>query len=154
MPEFRGILSGNEQAHCSINRDGVNLGGIMRGMQYDARAMAALSLHSTHALVQHRIAQRDGEDEVPSHVNQTNPALSTSTPHSSAKKTDAPLHMNLATTGSVAEGQDGLSFADPTQASITSQTPNRVIALDYELAADYPQDKDRIAATNGVFWPI
>ncbi|KAJ7635342.1 hypothetical protein FB45DRAFT_697507, partial [Roridomyces roridus] len=34
--------NGNEQAHRNINRDGVNLtmlGAIMRGMQYDARAM-------------------------------------------------------------------------------------------------------------------
>ncbi|KAJ7159144.1 hypothetical protein C8R43DRAFT_882333 [Mycena crocata] len=40
----------NEQAHRNINRDGVNLtmlGGIMRGMQYDARAMGALDLHSS-----------------------------------------------------------------------------------------------------------
>ncbi|KAJ6452183.1 hypothetical protein C8R47DRAFT_998159 [Mycena vitilis] len=37
--------NGNEQAHRNINRDGVNLtmlGAIMRGMQYDARAMGAL----------------------------------------------------------------------------------------------------------------
>ncbi|KAJ7767613.1 hypothetical protein B0H16DRAFT_1453238 [Mycena metata] len=63
-----------------------------------------------------------------------------------------PTQMNLATTGylvtafapsrgesdseAVAEGQGGLSFADPTQASITSQTPNRVITLDYKLALD------------------
>ncbi|KAJ6616744.1 hypothetical protein B0H10DRAFT_1635502, partial [Mycena sp. CBHHK59/15] len=34
--------NGNQQAHRNINRDGVNLtmlGGIMRGVQYDARAM-------------------------------------------------------------------------------------------------------------------
>ncbi|KAJ6554288.1 hypothetical protein B0H19DRAFT_1029451 [Mycena capillaripes] len=45
--------NGNEQAHRNINRDGVNLtmlGGIMRGMQYDARAMAALDLHSSQGI--------------------------------------------------------------------------------------------------------
>ncbi|KAF7372317.1 hypothetical protein MVEN_00091900 [Mycena venus] len=45
--------NGNEQAHRNINRDGINLtilGGIMRGMQYDARAMAALSLYSSHGI--------------------------------------------------------------------------------------------------------
>ncbi|KAK7001996.1 hypothetical protein R3P38DRAFT_3608943 [Favolaschia claudopus] len=45
--------NGNEQAHRNINRDGVNLtilGGIMRGMQYDARAMEALQLHSTQGI--------------------------------------------------------------------------------------------------------
>ncbi|KAF8580502.1 hypothetical protein K439DRAFT_1265867, partial [Ramaria rubella] len=34
--------NGNEQAHCSINRDSVKLtmlAGIMHGMQYDSRAM-------------------------------------------------------------------------------------------------------------------
>ncbi|KAF4600363.1 hypothetical protein EYR38_004988 [Pleurotus pulmonarius] len=42
--------NGNEQAHRNINRDGVNLtllGGIMRGMQYDNRAMATLDLYSS-----------------------------------------------------------------------------------------------------------
>ncbi|KAJ7815996.1 hypothetical protein B0H13DRAFT_2460922 [Mycena leptocephala] len=45
--------NGNEQAHRNINRDGVNLtmlGGIMRGMQYDARAMEALELHSSQGI--------------------------------------------------------------------------------------------------------
>ncbi|KAJ6565296.1 hypothetical protein DFH09DRAFT_919678 [Mycena vulgaris] len=45
--------NGNEQAHRNINRDGVNLtmlGGIMRGMQYDARAMGALELPSTQGI--------------------------------------------------------------------------------------------------------
>ncbi|KAJ6477249.1 hypothetical protein DFH09DRAFT_1293043 [Mycena vulgaris] len=45
--------NGNEQAHRNINRDGVNLtmlGGIMRGMQYDARAMGALELHSSQGI--------------------------------------------------------------------------------------------------------
>ncbi|KAJ7728102.1 hypothetical protein B0H16DRAFT_1331143 [Mycena metata] len=45
--------NGNEQAHRNINRDGVNLtmlGGIMRGMQYDARAMGTLKLHSMHGI--------------------------------------------------------------------------------------------------------
>ncbi|KAK7032946.1 hypothetical protein R3P38DRAFT_2773440 [Favolaschia claudopus] len=45
--------NGNEQAHRNINRDGVNLtilGGIMRGMQYDARAMEALQLHSAQGI--------------------------------------------------------------------------------------------------------
>ncbi|EIW73871.1 hypothetical protein CONPUDRAFT_147995 [Coniophora puteana RWD-64-598 SS2] len=38
--------NGNEQAHRSINRDGVNLtllGGIMRGFQYDERAMRSIA---------------------------------------------------------------------------------------------------------------
>ncbi|KAJ7493180.1 hypothetical protein B0H11DRAFT_2277283 [Mycena galericulata] len=81
--------NGNEQAHRNINRDGVNLtilGGIMRGMQYDARAMAALSLHSslgiyhrdqtsTHfrrfqrtlnrqVLVQRRVAEKSASEDV------------------------------------------------------------------------------------------
>ncbi|KAJ7065891.1 hypothetical protein B0H15DRAFT_807690 [Mycena belliarum] len=80
--------NGNEQAHRSINRDGVNLtilAGIMRGMQYDARAMAALSLYSSHGiygrdqtsthfrrlqrsvnrqvLVQRRVAERDTNED-------------------------------------------------------------------------------------------
>ncbi|KAJ7778963.1 hypothetical protein B0H16DRAFT_1838049 [Mycena metata] len=45
--------NGNEQAHRNINRDGVNLtmlGGIMRGMQYDVRAMEALELHSSDGI--------------------------------------------------------------------------------------------------------
>ncbi|KAJ7631405.1 hypothetical protein DFH06DRAFT_1439242 [Mycena polygramma] len=45
--------NGNEQAHRNINRDGVNLtmlGAIMRGMQYDARAMGALELHSSQGI--------------------------------------------------------------------------------------------------------
>ncbi|KAJ6517779.1 hypothetical protein DFH09DRAFT_1098682 [Mycena vulgaris] len=45
--------NGNEQAHRNINRDGVNLtmlGGIMRGMQYDARAMGALELHASQGI--------------------------------------------------------------------------------------------------------
>ncbi|KAJ7211515.1 hypothetical protein C8J57DRAFT_1440813 [Mycena rebaudengoi] len=45
--------NGNEQAHRNINRDGVNLtvlGDIMRGMQYDARAMGALELHSSQGV--------------------------------------------------------------------------------------------------------
>ncbi|KAJ7920959.1 hypothetical protein B0H13DRAFT_2230669 [Mycena leptocephala] len=45
--------NGNEQAHRNINRDGVNLtmlGGIMRGMQYDARAMGTLELHSSQGI--------------------------------------------------------------------------------------------------------
>ncbi|KAF8180705.1 hypothetical protein K438DRAFT_2021287 [Mycena galopus ATCC 62051] len=55
--------NGNEQAHRNINRDGVNLtmlGGIMRGMQYDARAMDALQLLqrslNRHVIVQTRVA--------------------------------------------------------------------------------------------------
>jgi hypothetical protein len=45
--------NGNEQSHRNVNRDGVNLtllAGIMRGMQYDARAMSALSLYSSHGI--------------------------------------------------------------------------------------------------------
>ncbi|KAJ7860303.1 hypothetical protein B0H13DRAFT_2569623 [Mycena leptocephala] len=45
--------NGNEQAHRNINRDGVNLtmlGAIMRGMQYDARAMGALELHASQGI--------------------------------------------------------------------------------------------------------
>ncbi|KAJ7800656.1 hypothetical protein B0H14DRAFT_3092562 [Mycena olivaceomarginata] len=44
--------NGNEQSHRNVNRDGVNLtmlSGIMRGMQYDARAMGALELHASQA---------------------------------------------------------------------------------------------------------
>ncbi|KIJ35151.1 hypothetical protein M422DRAFT_262714 [Sphaerobolus stellatus SS14] len=50
-------LNGKEQAHHSINRDGVKLtmlAGIMRGMQYDARAMRALVV-----LLEYRIHTRD-----------------------------------------------------------------------------------------------
>ncbi|KAJ7256624.1 hypothetical protein C8J57DRAFT_982448, partial [Mycena rebaudengoi] len=45
--------NGNEQSHRNINRDGVNLtvlGGIMRGMQYDARAMGTLDLYSSEGI--------------------------------------------------------------------------------------------------------
>ncbi|KAJ7788049.1 hypothetical protein B0H14DRAFT_2398806 [Mycena olivaceomarginata] len=67
--------NGNEQSHRNVNRDGVNLtmlGGIMRGMQYDARAMGALELHAsqgiyardqtaTHFRRQQRSVNRHGE---------------------------------------------------------------------------------------------
>ncbi|KAJ7644777.1 hypothetical protein FB45DRAFT_1116565 [Roridomyces roridus] len=46
-------LVGSKFAHRNINRDGVNLtmlGAIMRGMQYDARAMGALDLHSSFGI--------------------------------------------------------------------------------------------------------
>ncbi|RDB26058.1 hypothetical protein Hypma_006546 [Hypsizygus marmoreus] len=75
--------NGNEQAHRNVNRDGVNLtilAGIMRGMQYDKRAMTSIQLHastgiyvrdqfSTHflrqgrAIKRHGIVQRRMEDE-------------------------------------------------------------------------------------------
>jgi hypothetical protein len=45
--------NGNEQAHRSINRDGVKLtllAGIMRGREYDARAMAGLDLTDTYGI--------------------------------------------------------------------------------------------------------
>ncbi|KAJ7848967.1 hypothetical protein B0H14DRAFT_2582749 [Mycena olivaceomarginata] len=45
--------NGNEQSHRNVNRDGVNLtmlGAIMRGMQYDARAMGALELHASQGI--------------------------------------------------------------------------------------------------------
>ncbi|KAJ7633292.1 hypothetical protein FB45DRAFT_1148985 [Roridomyces roridus] len=82
--------NGNEQAHRNINRDGVNLtmlGAIMRGMQYDARAIGSLELYSTkgiysrdqisthfrrlqcslnrHGLVQARVAARSATVEEP-----------------------------------------------------------------------------------------
>ncbi|KAK7001956.1 hypothetical protein R3P38DRAFT_3326837 [Favolaschia claudopus] len=93
--------NGNEQAHRNVNRDGVNLtilGGIMRGMQYDARAMAAISLYSsqgiysrdqtsTHfrrtqrsvarrVLVQHRIIEREEGQDVTDAVGDTSQAQS------------------------------------------------------------------------------
>ncbi|KIJ21161.1 hypothetical protein PAXINDRAFT_6931 [Paxillus involutus ATCC 200175] len=45
--------NGNEQAHRSINRDGVNLtllAGIMRGYQYDLHAMSSIDLHITYGI--------------------------------------------------------------------------------------------------------
>ncbi|KAJ7719857.1 hypothetical protein B0H14DRAFT_2412069 [Mycena olivaceomarginata] len=45
--------NGNKQSHHNVNRDGVNLtmlGAIMRGMQYDARAMGALELHASQGI--------------------------------------------------------------------------------------------------------
>ncbi|KAJ7825992.1 hypothetical protein B0H14DRAFT_2368572, partial [Mycena olivaceomarginata] len=45
--------NGNEQSHRNVNWDGVNLtmlGAIMRGMQYDARAMGALELHASQGI--------------------------------------------------------------------------------------------------------
>ncbi|TFK44080.1 hypothetical protein BDQ12DRAFT_594008, partial [Crucibulum laeve] len=48
--------NGNEQSHRSVNCDGVNLtmqGGIMRGMQYDFRAMSSLSLCSSQGIYAH-----------------------------------------------------------------------------------------------------
>ncbi|KAF8589348.1 hypothetical protein K439DRAFT_1612787 [Ramaria rubella] len=57
--------NGNEQAHRSINRDGVKLtmlAGIMRGMQYDSRAMTGLQLLSTYGAVQkHTVEAHDVE---------------------------------------------------------------------------------------------
>ncbi|KAF8574339.1 hypothetical protein K439DRAFT_1420638 [Ramaria rubella] len=45
--------NGNEQAHHSVNHDGVKLtmlAGIMRGMQYDSRAMAGLEVLRAHGI--------------------------------------------------------------------------------------------------------
>jgi hypothetical protein len=45
--------NGNEQAHRNINRDGVGLtilGGIMRGYQYDCRAVASKELHEMQGI--------------------------------------------------------------------------------------------------------
>ncbi|KAF8587967.1 hypothetical protein K439DRAFT_1652094 [Ramaria rubella] len=45
--------NGNEQAHRNINRDGIKLtmlAGIMRGMQYDSRAMSGLELLRTYGI--------------------------------------------------------------------------------------------------------
>ncbi|KAF5313764.1 hypothetical protein D9619_013715 [Psilocybe cf. subviscida] len=45
--------NGNEQSHRNIYRDGVNLtilGGIMRGMQYDARASVSILLVDSHGI--------------------------------------------------------------------------------------------------------
>jgi hypothetical protein len=45
--------NGNEQAHRSINRDGVKLSlvaGLMRGMEYDARAMSGIELTDTYGI--------------------------------------------------------------------------------------------------------
>ncbi|KAG1727710.1 hypothetical protein EDB19DRAFT_1857471 [Suillus lakei] len=45
--------NGNEQAHRNVNRDGINLtllAGIMRGYQYDVRAMSSIDLHITHGI--------------------------------------------------------------------------------------------------------
>ncbi|KAJ7737333.1 hypothetical protein B0H16DRAFT_1466258 [Mycena metata] len=80
------------------------------------------------ALVQHRIAEQDGEDDIPSHVTLTCGPWSRSRDRVCVSRGKSDFE-------AVAEGQGGLSFADPTQASITSQTPNRVITLDYELIA-------------------
>ncbi|KAJ7809872.1 hypothetical protein B0H14DRAFT_2607764, partial [Mycena olivaceomarginata] len=85
--------NGNEQSHRNVNRDGVNLtmlGGIMRGMQYDARAMGALELHASqgiyardqtathfrrqqrsvnrHVIVQTRVAQNANEESAAAHT--------------------------------------------------------------------------------------
>ncbi|KAG0704065.1 hypothetical protein DFH29DRAFT_997951 [Suillus ampliporus] len=46
-------MNGNEQAHRNVNRDGINLtllAGIMRGYQYDVRAMSSIDLHITHGI--------------------------------------------------------------------------------------------------------
>jgi len=45
--------NGNEQAHRSINRDGIDLtllSGIMRAMQYDFRVMSSLALLGVHGI--------------------------------------------------------------------------------------------------------
>jgi hypothetical protein len=46
-------MNGNEQAHCNVNRDGINLtllAGIMHGYQYDVCAMSSIDLHITHGI--------------------------------------------------------------------------------------------------------
>ncbi|KAF8582983.1 hypothetical protein K439DRAFT_1349952, partial [Ramaria rubella] len=51
--------NGDEQAHRNINQDGMKLtmlAGIMRGMQYDSRAMCGLKVlhkHGIHTRDQH-----------------------------------------------------------------------------------------------------
>lgn len=45
--------NGNEQSHRNIYRDGVNLtvlAGIMRGMQFDARATTSIKLFDEHGI--------------------------------------------------------------------------------------------------------
>ncbi|KAF9231054.1 hypothetical protein BU15DRAFT_29339, partial [Melanogaster broomeanus] len=45
--------NGNEQAHRSINRDGVHLtllGGVMRGQDYDERAASSIDIHQTYGI--------------------------------------------------------------------------------------------------------
>ncbi|KAF8591037.1 hypothetical protein K439DRAFT_1650871 [Ramaria rubella] len=45
--------NGNEQAHCNINCDGMKLtmlAGIMRGLQYDSRAMCGLEILQKHGI--------------------------------------------------------------------------------------------------------
>ncbi|KAF8579367.1 hypothetical protein K439DRAFT_1359697 [Ramaria rubella] len=45
--------NGNEQAHCSINCDGMKLtmlAGIMCGMQYDSHAMSGIELLCKHGI--------------------------------------------------------------------------------------------------------
>ncbi|KAF8582842.1 hypothetical protein K439DRAFT_1350218 [Ramaria rubella] len=62
--------NGNEQAHRSINRDGVKLtmlAGIMRGMQYDSRAMTGLQLLSTYGI--------SSRDQQPTHFRRAARAI-------------------------------------------------------------------------------
>ncbi|KAJ7234827.1 hypothetical protein C8J57DRAFT_1531331 [Mycena rebaudengoi] len=106
--------NGNEQAHRNINRDGVNLtvlGGLMRGMQYDARAMGTLELHSSqgvysrdqtathfrrlqrslnrHVVVQKRIAASNtlAQEDIDSHASQSASQAVESVAHFNAPNT-------------------------------------------------------------------
>ena len=47
------MSNGNEQAHRNVNREGTNLtilGGIVLGMQFDARAATSLELYRTQGI--------------------------------------------------------------------------------------------------------
>lgn len=47
------MTNGNEQAHCSINHNGINLtllGGIMQGKDYDERAAISIETHTTFGI--------------------------------------------------------------------------------------------------------
>ncbi|KAJ7763023.1 hypothetical protein B0H16DRAFT_1455455 [Mycena metata] len=76
-----GALEDDRRTKRFINRDGVNLtmlGGIMRGMQYDVRAMEALELHSSDVIVQKRVvATGDDTDVNLSRGSLKNPATGT-----------------------------------------------------------------------------
>ncbi|KAJ7648009.1 hypothetical protein FB45DRAFT_1102588 [Roridomyces roridus] len=140
--------NGNEQAHRNINRDGVNLtmlGAIMRGMQYDARAIGSLELYSTkgiysrdqisthfrrlqrslnrHGLVQARVAARSATVEEPTAETSDSRVPTTRASQTRSKGGKKPLFSSLPLPASSHATDDGASHASWWNEAMDDDTP-------------------------------
>ncbi|KAJ7688326.1 hypothetical protein B0H14DRAFT_2653299 [Mycena olivaceomarginata] len=139
--------NGNEQSHRNVNRDGVNLtmlGGIMRGMQYDARAMGALELHASqgiyardqtathfrrqqrsvnrHVIVQTRVAQNANEESAAAHTASGENTTSDLSPTPmNSRRSQAMNTIPLFTTAPMVHPQPHLNHTAPEAAWFTEQ---------------------------------